>query len=311
MTLNPFQMKTFLPFAFMFCLLTSLSFGQSIQSINPTSAAQGSTLGVTITGLGTAFTNGTSTNVWLMQGSNTLQVTGEVAISGTEIQGTLSVPASAPPGFYNVHVNDVPSPLINGFEVTAPSTGSIASIAPNVGPPGGFLTVTITGMGTAFNTGSSTGIQLTQGSNTIVGTNVVAVSPTLLTADINIPSSAPLGLYDVRVNGVSMPLADGFEVKLLDVGLDELQANTELSIYPNPASSSSRIKYDLTIATDVSFEIIDITGRNCGVYNQGLQQIGEHELPLPAKQLSHAGLYFLRMTTDQGNTVSRFYFQPQ
>jgi hypothetical protein len=100
--------------------------------------------------------------------------------------------------------------------VNPPATPVIILVDPNQAAQGDDLTVHITGLNTCFGEGSFTIVELTQGSATITGTNVVVSSPTELDVDFSIPGDAALGLYEVAVGesggcGV-VALPDGFTV---------------------------------------------------------------------------------------------------
>jgi len=372
----------------------------NLVSITPDNAEQGQTLAVTITGMGTAFNSGTSTNMWLIQGSVTIQGTAELGISPTQLTANLNIPAFAPTGFYDVWVNSVAAPLVNGFEVhqginltqispdfgeqgqliqanvqgfgtafdvgpppvvfiqqgsniingtnvsvlnatslnvefniptqadigiydlfvsgvpnpltagfsvLTPSSGVLQSISPNWGQPGDSLTVIITGNGTTFGSAGPVGVVIGSGLSAIAGSNVNVISTDSLSAEIIIPIGTFAAFYDVWVSGVSSPLTNGFEV-WIESGIEELDADQSLIVYPNPVHHQSQISYSLSGTTSVTFELIDLTGRILNTIERGQQSAGKYQLPLPLDQLSKSGLYLVRMRTDESTQVFKFQY---
>lgn len=80
-------------------LLAQVSQAQSISSVSPDSALAGSTVDVTITGIGTNFQAGSTT---LIMGSTSIGAAIENITSPTGLIATIPIPASAPTGWYDV-----------------------------------------------------------------------------------------------------------------------------------------------------------------------------------------------------------------
>lgn len=119
------------------------------------------------------------------------------------------------------------------------SAQSITSCVPNSAPAGATVNVTITGTGVNFNSGTAiVNLRPAVGAN-INATNYTITSDSTMDALINVPSSATLGDYDMRV-GFSMPyspavfaVTSGINVGTLegkvfhDVNEDCFQGGTE------------------------------------------------------------------------------------
>lgn len=89
----------------------------TIQSITANSATQGDGLTVTVIGLGTNWGSGTSTSMWLSQGTGTtIYGTNVNVLSNTTLQATLNIPNNANVGFWDVNATNSVA-LFNGFEV--------------------------------------------------------------------------------------------------------------------------------------------------------------------------------------------------
>lgn len=113
------------------CLSFALLFGielnaQTIQSVDPDSAVAGSTVNITLTGMGTNFQPGTTT---LIMGSNNFPSSSEQINSSTETVATIAIPASAPTGWYDVDKDGVT--MSAGFWI-GPCVGSCGTISGTV-----------------------------------------------------------------------------------------------------------------------------------------------------------------------------------
>jgi len=75
-------------------------------------------------------------------------------------------------------------------------------------------------------------------------------------------------------------------------GIDPLISTASLGQnYPNPFNGSTDIAYELVNGTDVTFEIMDLTGRKVKVLHEGFRPAGKHTLNLDASGLE-AGVYY-------------------
>ncbi|MCS7073995.1 MAG: T9SS type A sorting domain-containing protein, partial [Bacteroidia bacterium] len=80
-----------------------------------------------------------------------------------------------------------------------------------------------------------------------------------------------------------------------------------LTVYPNPVSGASKIRYELPNSGEVKIEIVDITGRTIVKLAQEIQQPGIHEISL-GENLSN-GLYFLKFHLNEQGTAIKFSVQ--
>ena len=71
-------------------------------------------------------------------------------------------------------------------------------------------------------------------------------------------------------------------------------------IWPNPAASSAKVMYSLPVASQVSFDIFGIDGKNVMTIAPEKQQAGNHMLPLDVAALP-AGVYTLKMILPEAN----------
>lgn len=73
--------------------------------------------------------------------------------------------------------------------------------------------------------------------------------------------------------------------------------------YPNPAIDATTIKYSLANQAQVSFEIIDITGKKVMSISEGNKTIGTHTIELNTDKLN-AGVYFYSLIVN-GNRITK------
>ena len=74
--------------------------------------------------------------------------------------------------------------------------------------------------------------------------------------------------------------------------------------FPNPASHSTKIPYELSAPTHVRLAIYDVLGREVAVLVDGARSEGQHETVFDAASFP-SGLYFVRVTTGRGSTLTR------
>lgn len=108
-------------FAFLMIVLsTTFIKAQTITSVSPDTAAQGSVLTITISGVGTHFLSATGTNVWLEKGLDIINPTSFNATSETALTAGLTLSSGEPVGPYDVIVQnslDGTLTLAGGFNV--------------------------------------------------------------------------------------------------------------------------------------------------------------------------------------------------
>jgi hypothetical protein len=71
--------------------------------------------------------------------------------------------------------------------------------------------------------------------------------------------------------------------------------NGSMSIYPNPASLYTNIKYDLPMQSAVVINVYDVVGRLLGTYNTGQESAGSHINELNTSNLQ-TGVYVIKIT---------------
>lgn len=106
----------------------------------------------------------------------------------------------------------------------------------------------------------------------------------------------PYQLYNMTIN-VS-------QNNNLTASIDELDNGAELfQSYPNPTAGLTTIKYSLEEAAQVSFEVMDITGKTVFASVEGNKANGVHAINLDTKDFN-AGVYFYSVVVN-GNKLTK------
>lgn len=81
-----------------------------------------------------------------------------------------------------------------------------------------------------------------------------------------------------------------------NVGVEEQLNKTELGLvlYPNPTDGSSTLSFELAEASEVTVNVMDITGRQLFALPQGYQSAGQKSIVIPGEQLS-SGIYLVQL----------------
>ncbi|MEI6595449.1 MAG: T9SS type A sorting domain-containing protein [Bacteroidota bacterium] len=238
----------------------------NLSYVTPNYAVRGQTLNVSITGVNTNFTQGSSLAVTFSQGSSTLLVNSVTPITNTTLTANITINPNSLFGMYSLTVNDPLAGSITkglAFSVNAPPTPSLTLITPAKIYSAQTLNITITGINTHFTQGSTSVNFFYQGSptSTVVVNSLIKSNDTTLVCNTTFNSSAVNGNYDVRVNNsidglLTLPAA--FRIA---TGIDETQNNfSSIHIYPNPANDLINISFEQQ-SSAVTISIFDMTGR--------------------------------------------------
>lgn len=249
----------------------SILAGQAPQivSVDTNYAAVGTTLDVTITGLGTHFSQGSNTSVWFSQGSNTYISSFQTTVtSPTSLTATMAVNWGLPFGFYDVNVYDDFDGYVtlpNGFVVTDTTAGIV--VVNGIDTTGvDSTTLRIMGNGTHFGTGGSTttvwlgNVNRSQVSNAL-STSVNIVNANEIIATFRFPSGAPAGWYDVFVlNSLDGQLTKSHAFYKTGVtAVNDVSADL-VSIFPNPVRDVLNVQVAPSLINS-TYTFTDLTGR--------------------------------------------------
>ena len=109
------------------------------------------------------------------------------------------------------------------------------------------------------------------------------------------------GINDRRIlNGeeIAFEIATGRNDDLANALLPEVK------IYPNPSTDVSRISFNLVKDANLSVEVMDIMGNHVQTIAKGHQNTGWHTHNWDVSNLAN-GLYMVKITTDEGISLSR------
>ena len=83
------------------------------------------------------------------------------------------------------------------------------------------------------------------------------------------------------------------------LGLNENTSSISIgNIYPNPTSGVSTVSYSLQNSSEVSVNIVDITGKKVYVSTEGQKASGKHTLDIDATEFNN-GVYYITIATDE------------
>lgn len=110
--------------------------------------------------------------------------------------------------------------------------------------------------------------------------------------------------YGFQVNLGIVPIVK-FERTYEDLDVRGVTKNglTLLGNYPNPASITTNIKFNLRNAADVNIQVMDMQGRKINVVNAGTLMEGEHIVPLSTAGMP-AGEYIYMLSTNNGDAIA-------
>ena len=272
-----------------------------LTSISPSTAVQGQTLAVTITGVNTHFNQASSTTLYQASSGTYINSDTIIKITDTSIQVQFVLPINTPTGKYDLNLYDMDDgylTLADAFQIDANPTIRLVSISQHTTTPGHTLEVTITGAYTHFNQVSST-ISFSQASSstTINSGTITKISDTSIKASFTIPANASLGNYNVNLTNLldgSLSILNGFTIAEIPTDVSNKSISL-IAVYPNPFTDV----FTLTGITGVGLlTISDLNGRTYLI-----KQVIDKE-NISVCKLSK-GMYILKLKTNDGITTQK------
>lgn len=101
--------------------------------------------------------------------------------------------------------------------------------------------------------------------------------------------------------------SDMVNVNVNIVGIDDPleQSGLQLGdIVPNPVAQTAFINYSLKERTEVSLDLIDLSGKQIRLLKDGIEAPGDHRVNFDRSGLS-SGIYFLRLSSKEGSRVKK------
>ena len=183
-----------------------------INTVTPAFGTQGQTLTVAIAATGTHFVAGTT----YANFGDGISVNWLTIIDPTHAQASINISPTTPTGYRTLSMMTGGEYAVSGLDVhgnqvfqIGASNAALVTVNPNSEPQGFAGPITLTATGTHFLQ-SATVASIT---GATVG-NVTVISPTQATAQVIVPSGAPLGLQNVTVStgGEVVSLASSFTI---------------------------------------------------------------------------------------------------
>ena len=85
----------------------------------------------------------------------------------------------------------------------------------------------------------------------------------------------------------------------------ETESINGLNIYPNPTQDNVTINYSLGNASDVTIEVMDVTGKVVSTLNEGVQANGGHQVSLESASFE-SGVYYVTIVTNDSKMTKKF-----
>jgi PKD repeat protein len=225
-----------------------------ISTMTPISGVRNQTISFSMTG--SNFQPGYTTVEFRNQSTGIISAS-LVSVTATRINGTITIPAHAVAGPWNIRVATASggdNVALNKLTITAQPAPTITTITPATGARNTTVIFTITG--TNFEPGLTT-VVIKNATAVLNTTTLTAVTPTRIDGVIVIPKNAWAGLYNVNIStadGGSVPGTGKFTVT-------SLVAPTITSI--TPASGARNVDVSYSIAgTNFEPGLTTVTFRN-------------------------------------------------
>ena len=88
------------------------------------------------------------------------------------------------------------------------------------------------------------------------------------------------------------------------VGIEENKTEIITGIYPNPANSTTWIKYELRESSSINIDIYNMTGELVFSSDQGNQPAGNHKVQIDTRDLAN-GIYTIQLRANDRNIVEK------
>jgi len=221
----------------------------SLVASNPSSAAAGQTLDVTITGINTHFTlaSGTFLNFNFFPPSGGSVVNFLNVVNDTSVIVNITIPPNILSGSYDIY-SFIPIDglllLENGFTINGVSPPVLNYINPGNANAGQTLNVTISGSNTHFTQASSTTLffNFSQGFSTASINSLTILNDTTIDANITLPPNIYTGTYDIRVNST----LDGVLFLFDGLSVNGITPPVLSSVTPNTGNPGQTLNVTIT-----------------------------------------------------------------
>jgi hypothetical protein len=153
---------------------------------------------------------------------------------------------------------------------------------------------------------SKTGTQLASAAPTANTTAYVPVQADWKKWSVDmssVPANAMIALRGVGASGQNM-FIDDVNLRTGPAGVGEIIANSQVSLYPNPAKESATLDFTLSKSGKVVVNVSDATGRIVAVAADATMAQGAQHITIPTAALA-AGVYNISIQTEEGTLTQR------
>ncbi len=126
----------------------------------------------------------------------------------------------------------------------------------------------------------------------------------LRTVSLNtLPANALLA-FRATADGGNNLFIDDVNIKGTPAGVENVIANGQVSVYPNPAKDGATLEFLLNKSSVVAINVVDAVGRTVVVLANGTMQQGIQHISIPTATLA-AGAYNIAIQTEEGTVTQR------
>lgn len=178
--------------------------GSSIGTYGPTSVQQGGSVNITFSGACGGFQLSSSTihNGWIDNGVDLVDLINVAWVSSNNVTGLLEAPCTLPTGQYDMYYSVIDPMTSTADTIAYPTPFTVNSMGnfafnPGLGIQGDATNLTLTGICASTSGPVQHEVWITNGSNTITGTNVTVVSNGQISCELDILCEDAEGSYQV------------------------------------------------------------------------------------------------------------------
>ncbi len=151
-----------------------------------------------------------------------------------------------------------------------------------------------------YTTGTAMATGTTQTTPYIPDINTIWKTANVSLVTYSTQSNVLIKIVNVTDGGNNLYI-DNINLGSIPTGIEDNAApEYAVSLYPNPANTLFTIQYVLSETADISFSIIDITGRNILSSDKEKQSIGQHQIDIKVDHLP-SGMYYVKVNV--GNPI--------
>jgi hypothetical protein len=119
----------------------------------------------------------------------------------------------------------------------------------------------------------------------------------------SVPANSVIA-FRATANGGNNLFLDDINVRVGNVGVNNVIAENSVNVFPNPAREAATLEFKLSNATKVNITVQDAVGHTVAVVSDATLQQGNQRFNISTSSLA-AGLYNIVIRTEEGNFTQR------